>query len=670
MKTLILAIACCLSFTVLAQAGKLKKADSYYEKLSYAHAVNLYEELKGSEVDSPQMTAKLAHSYLKMGANEKAAEYYAEMINSSSATSEDYYNYAFTLKMIGDYNKSNHWMHKFSDVAENDPRAEMFLANPNYKSQIDNTEPFFDVKSMDINSNTSDFGGYLSPDEDVLYFITGRRKPALVKRIWSWDEKGFLDIFYAPIKEDGSYGKAKKVKKVNTRFHEGPIAFSKDGRTVYYTRDNIAPGKKRKDGERIQNLKLYIADVNDKGNWVKEREFPYNSKDYSIGHPSISEDGKTMYLVSDMPGGYGDADIYSIDINPDGSFGEMINLGDKINTPGKEMFPFIDKDGKLFFSSDGHPGLGGLDVYVASLSEDGEVKETMNLGAPINTRYDDFAITLTEDLQTGYVSSNRSDGVGGDDIYSIKSLRPIEFDEEDVEEISLRFLITNAKTGMLVQDVLVELTDLDNGEVITFKSSAAGDYLMSLPDKKLNDEGNYKLELSRDGYFSKSAERDIVFSEVGEHVIALKLTPEFIEPDDEMVVINSILFDFDKYNIRPDAAKTLDEIAAVMNKYPTMVIELGAHTDCRGSRAYNIALSNRRAKSTIDYIVSKLEVNPERIYGKGYGEDRLLNGCACEGEQVSGCSEKEHAINRRTEFKVISVENDDVRVENKSPNSF
>lgn len=749
MKYLVLTLACLVTFGMFAQSGKLKKADNYFERVSYAYAAGIYEELLGSESDSPELKGKLAYSYLKMGENQKSVDMYAQMIESSASTLEDYYNYSYVLKLVGKYDESDKWMKKYSENVTADSRAKLFLANQDYKSKIESIQPFFSVENMELNSATSDFGGYLNPEENEFYFITARRNPLMVKDEWAWNEKGFLDIFYAPIEEDGSYGKVKKVKKVNTKFHEGPVAFSNDGSIVYYTRDNVAPGKKRRDDDRIQNLKLYIADVNEKGKWVNEREFPYNSKNYSVGHPAITPDGKTMYLVSDMPGGFGGADIYKVDLLADGEFGEMVNLGEKINTEGQEMFPFIDSEGKLFFSSDGLPGLGGLDVFVAMLTEEGDIDAVENLGTPVNTRADDFALTLTKDLSKGYLSSNREGGQGGDDIYSLESLRPIVFgvmikgksldkdgniiplaeielkdadgnvvgtttsDEEgnysfsvdrnkdfallgSKEEyfdgknttstktnepvvyadvvlekdpgISLLVVILDAKTGEPLEEVQVSLTDNMLDRTRNEVTPASGELIQPLYSKRLDDRGSYNITLQKEGYFTKTVTHNIHFTEPGQYRIEEMLDP-MVEDLAEMIQINPINFDLNKYNIRPDAAIELDKIVEIMNKYPNMIIELGAHTDCRASKAYNMRLSDNRAKASAEYIKKKIS-NPERIYGKGYGESRLLNHCECEGSYVVECSEEEHAINRRTEFKVISTGDDKVKVQNTSTDSF
>lgn len=752
MKAILVVVACSLSLSLFGQAGKLKKADNYFNRLSYAYAAELYEELIGSEVDSPELKSKLAYSYLKMDNYTKSVEYYGKMIESSEAKPEDYYHYSYVLKQTGNYSESDKWMNKFSQSVTADTRSQLFLSNTTYKSKIEKSQPFFSLENLFLNTSSADFGGYYNPAQDRMYFITARRKRAFVQNEWSWDARRFLDLYQVSVSQENKLGDPKRVSKVNTKFHEGPVAFAPDGKKVYFTRNNISTGSKRRDGQKIQNLKLYIADVDEKGNWINEQEFPYNSKDYSVGHPTITQDGKTMYLVSDKPGGIGGADIYKVAIQEDGTFGEMINLGNKINTEGQEMFPFIDSEGRLFFSTDGHPGLGGLDVFVAFF-ENGNAGKIHNVGLPVNSQYDDFAFNMSKDFKTGFLSSNREGGKGGDDIYSVQLIRPfvfgvtikgtakdkkgeiVPFAKIDLKDdngsiietvtadengayafeveyekkyglggskadyfdgkntastftneqvviadvvlekdpgLSLYALITDKKTGQPLEGVQVYLVDNMTDKSKKIVTPVTGDFREALFGKKLNDRGSYNLILQKEGYFSKTVTYNTLFERPGQYdihaVLDLGLDPE-VKDLSEMVQINPINFDLNKYTIRPDAAKELDKIVEVMNKYPHMVVELGSHTDCRASKAYNMKLSDNRAKASAEYIKKRI-TSPERIYGKGYGESRLLNDCECEGSVKSDCPEEEHEKNRRTEFKVISTGDDKLKVDNTSTDSF
>ncbi|HRO76069.1 MAG TPA: OmpA family protein [Crocinitomicaceae bacterium] len=752
MKNILVVLICTMTLTAFAQGGKLKKANNYFDKLAYSYAAKLYEELKGSTMDSPEMQLKLAYSYMKMEQFQKSADVYSKAITSNGVKAEDCYNYAYTLKQLGNYTESDKWMKTYTEQKAADSRSKLFLEDEGYKSRIENLKPFFKVEHLDINTVQADFGGYYSPSQTEMYFLSARRRRVMVQNEWAWNANRFLDIFKVEVKDGNKVENVTKVKKVNTRFHEGSLAFSPDNKIVYFTRNNITSGKNRKDGKRIQNLKLYIAEINEKGKWVKEKEFPYNSKDYSIGHPTISADGKTMYLSSDKPGGFGGADIYKVAINADGTFGEMINLGAKINTEGQEMFPFIDSEGRLFFATDGMPGLGGLDVFVAIYKGD-EITKVTNLGTPVNTKNDDFAFTMSKDFKYGFLSSNRDGGDGGDDIYSVQLIRPfvfsitiqgtakdkkgniVPFAKIDLKDdkgnviasknadengfyafeaeydknyallgtkekyfdgankastftkeevvtadvilekdpgISIYALVTDKKTGLPLEGVKINFADNFTGKAINITTPESGDFKRALPDKKINDRGSYNLVLQKEGYFTKTITYNQLFDREGQYdvhgVLDMTLEPEVKDLRD-LVQINPINFDLDKFNIRPDAAKELDKVVEVMNRYPNMVVELGSHTDCRASKAYNEKLSSNRAKASAEYIKKRI-TNPERIYGKGYGESRLLNDCACEGNVKSDCSEEEHEKNRRTEFKVISTGDNKVKVVNTSSDSF
>jgi len=749
-------IVFCLFVTSLAfaQNSKLKKADDYYNKLAYSYSAKLYEQLIGTELDSPQLKSKLATSYYKIGQMTKSEDYYRQMILTDQATAVDYYNYAQVLKQNGKYRDSDDWMSKFDQKVEKDSRANAFVSNQNYLKAIESQKPFFSIKHLDVNTPASDFGGYFSPSKDKVYFVSARTKRGAIQTDYAWTNRYFLDLYAASIDGENNLNSAKKVSKANTKFHEGPLCFSPDGKYVYFTRNNINKGKNnRRDKNGIRNLKMFRATVDAEGKWLNEEVLPFSSKDYSVGHPSITADGKTMYFASDMPGGFGGSDIYKMEVKSDGTFGSPTNLGAEVNTEGQEMFPWINNEGNLFYSSDGLVGLGGLDVFAVISNGNGGFSKPVNVGRPVNGNNDDFAFSMSTDNKTGYFSSNRDGGKGDDDIYSFTQLKPIKvgktikgtaydtqggvlagtsinlyddagnviitttsddngsfvFDVEpdknynlegkkkdyfDVRKsvntstndpevaadlvlekdpgLSLYALITDRKTGKPLEGVRLTILDNLSGDEKTITTPSTGDYRRTLPEKKLGDRGSYNLVLQKDGYFSKTVTYNTLFDKPGLYsmhsVLNLGMDPE-VKDLSEMIQINPIKFDLNKYNIRPDAALELEKIIEIMNRYPDMVVELGAHTDCRGTVKSNETLSSKRAKASAEYIKSRIS-RPERIYGKGYGEARLLNDCGCEGKVVSKCSEEEHSVNRRTEFKVISTGNDKVKVNNTSTNSF
>jgi outer membrane protein OmpA-like peptidoglycan-associated protein len=736
-----------LAFTSFGQAGKLKKADAYYEKLSYAYAVGLYEELIGSEVATPILFSKIATCYYYMGNMEKAETNFKSMIQTDAAVKEDYFLYAQALKQNGKYTESDVWMTKFNQLASSDHRAVSFISNSSYLQNIEKQGIHFEIKNLNCNSPVADFGAYPSVDGNLLYFLSSRRKPIMIQYEWSWNQTQFLDVYTSTVAPNGEVQNISLLnKRVNSRFHEGPLCFSPDGKFVYFTRNNMAWGNQKKDQKGIQNLQLYRATVDSLGNWNDEEVLPFNSKEYSVGHPTISADGKTLYFVSDMPGGFGGADLYKAAINGDGTFGKAENLGTEFNTEGQEMFPWINGIGELFFASNGHIGLGGLDVFVMTINKNGAFDKLQNVGKPVNSQHDDFAFTMNKDNITGYFSSNRTDGKGDDDIYSYLLTKPfqkqlivegivkdettgailslatvklinalgeviaivisdstgafqfeVEPDEDytisasnvdrynenqrsvstknldpeiteingdvallKIPDLSLYCLVTDANSALPLEGVKITVTSNDTkNEIINLLTPVTGDTEKELLDKKVNDQLSYTIRLEKPGYLTKVVTFNYTIAQMGRINVheTLDLTMDKIDLGLDLasiIDINPIYFDLGKYAIRPDAALELNKIVTVMNENPAMQIELGSHTDCRGSIASNEKLSDNRAKASADYIKQRIS-NPERINGKGFGESRLKVDCPCEGAVKSTCSEYEHQKNRRTEFVIINM---------------
>jgi outer membrane protein OmpA-like peptidoglycan-associated protein len=747
MKTRILVVSFLVAtMTVVGQSGKLKKADNYFQKLSYSYASLLYEELLGGEMDSPKMKSNLAICYYNTGEMKKSEATFAQMINSDVATREDFFYYAQALKQNGNYAESDLWMEKFNKIATNDTRGLSYVNNPTYMEKIEKQGVHFTIANLSCNTPSADFGGYPSTVNNDAYFVSSRRKRVFVQNEWSWNSKRFLDLYKSTIAGTSELENVQLItKKVNTRFHEGPMCFTFDGKHVYFTRNNIEKGANRKDQKGIQNLKLYRATVDSKGNWTNEEVLSFNSKEYSVGHPSITSDGKTLYFASDMPGGFGGADLYKVALNADGSYGKPENLGKQFNTEGQEMFPWISNDGHLFFSSNGHIGLGGLDVFVMLPNKNGGFDKLMNVGKPVNGQYDDFAFTMNKDNQTGYFSSNREGGKGDDDIYSYVLSKPFKqnlvvegivadlqtkdilpgstvylkddkgmvfatttaddkgaysFELEpdknyvvaaskdkyygdlanfstvnlnpDMETIkqnlelekdpglALYCLVTDGKSSLPIEGVKLTIIDKTNGsEFLSTTTPETGDAKKGIDDKKINDLLSYTIKLEKEGYLSKTvvySQRIVKPGIINVHE-ELDLTMDKLDIGMDLATlidIKPIYFDLGKYAIRKDAALELDKIVKVMNDYPTMQIELGSHTDCRSSYASNEKLSTNRANASAAYIKARIK-NPERIYGKGYGEYKLKVDCPCEGAVKSTCTEAEHQQNRRTEFVIIKM---------------
>lgn len=749
-KVLFLFLFVFASQTLIAQKSILKTADTYYEKIAYSMAAENYEKLRGSKVETPQMLARLANCYYQIGKTIKAEEIYGLMINDPSANYEDIYRYAMTLKENEKYEESDVWLNKFTVLQASDVRAQEYKGNYNYLTDLRAIPERFEINNLDINTELTDFGGYYNPNNNEIMFISNRAWEGLTQRDWGGNELPFLDIFQGQLGENMQIEKGKLFsRRVNTKYHEGPLTFSPDGRKVYFTRNNLGiRGKHKFDDKGVQNLKLYYADVDADGNWVNIKEAPYNSQAFSVGHPTLSADGKTLYFTSDMPGGYGGADIYKATIAEglvDVAFGTPVNLGSEINTEGQEMFPWIDVEGNLFFASDGHPGFGGLDIFVAQKALGATSFQPENLGSSINGNRDDFAFIMNLDAKTGYFSSNRTTGKGDDDIYSFTMKEPLRiplqvcgvvtdqrtneilpgatidlkddkgnliaqaiaddkgkycfpveremnytiavqkqdyFDKQEtlstsnleptVKELKkdvalmkdpglgLYALVTDRQTGQPLENVKLKIIDLSRGQVVIDEfTPLSGDVMKPLLENRVGDCLKYQIILQKEGYLGKTLPFNHCIDKPGLVSIHQKLDLGMDKMgigDDigKILKINPIYFDLNKSNIRPDAAVELAKIVQVMNDNPTLEIELGSHTDCRASMSYNEKLSDRRAKSSAEWVRKKI-TNPQRIYGKGYGESRLVNDCGCEGNVKSDCSEDEHQLNRRTEFIIIKL---------------
>ena len=540
------------------------------------------------------------------------------------------FKYSEMLKANGKYDMSNQWMSKFASARPSDDRARAFNANPNYIPKILEKGKKFNVQNLSINTEASDFGGTL---EGGKLYVTSARNSA--RRNYGWNEQPFLDIYEFTVGSDGSYQGGDLLNSdINTKYHEGMVSFSKDGKTMYFSRESFYENLYEKDSlsnTKYSVLNLFRAAKSD-GRWGDVKPLHFNSGSYSVKNPSVSKDGQTLYFASDMSGGYGKFDIYKATINSDGSVGEPVNMGQKVNTEGQEMFPYSSDNGTLYFSSVGHLGLGGMDVFYTK-EVDGKLAPIRNVGIPINSNGDDFAFMIDEASGEGFISSNRDGGQGSDDIYAIKKLQPLC-------DVLITPTITDNKTGDPLVGAMTTLYD-DKGNKIASKATNAQGQVEYIVECDTQTE----LEVTMEEYESKKVTVDGTQEEEMTLSVALDPIEKIIQVD--RVVLNPIYFDYDKSNITAQAAFELDKLVQVMNKYPNMVIYATSHTDSRGSASYNERLSDRRAKTTVQYIISK-GIDTTRISGAGKGENEPAINCG------TGCSEEEYQLNRRSEFIIMS----------------
>ena len=624
--TILLLIA--VSTTIVsAQNSKTKKADNLYDRLAYTDAAQAYQKVLKRGTTDVYVFERLANCYYFINDTKKAEMYYKRVAKSKDANPEAIYNYAQTLKANGKFSDYNTWMKNFAKLSPNDTRVKEFMKNPNYIPKImDDMARYTATNMEDINSEYADFGGIVYGKD--FYFASGRNTS---RKTYQWNEEPYLEIYKAT-NVGGTMKNAELLNgDVNTKYHESNAVISADGKRMYFDRNDYFEGDYDKSANGINQINLYYAENIDGKGWSGVVSAPFNNNEYSTGHPALSQDGKTLYFVSDMPGGKGGSDIYMVAINNDGSLGTPERLADNINTEGKELFPYVDSNGTLYFSSNGHMGIGGLDVFYAE-AQGSSFGVVNNLGNGVNSPADDFAYKYDPTTQSGYVSSNREGGMGSDDIYMVAAV-------EIPCEVTIAVLVTNQNTNAAVAGARVDLYDTMGNRLSTKTSNVDG-----MVSFKAACDQPHELQAVLADYESNAGKVASANDQKVSVTIALKPIEEIIVED--QIVLNPILFDLDKSNIKPQAAFELDKIVAVMNKYPEMIIAVGAHTDSRATDAYNLTLSEARAQSTVQYIISK-GISGKRISGKGYGESQPKVSCG------ANCSEAEHQLNRRSEFIIV-----------------
>lgn len=798
-------------------AQSIKDAEYEFNKMSYLNAAEMFEQvLKEKLSDSEKQSArlKLAYAYRQIRDTQNAERVYRELISGGSQLSVDaskaYLYYAQSLASNGKYKDAQDAYEKYAQIETADKRSGGFQKLYKNVESLNRNATCYKVDYLSINSDKADFSPMYY--KNGLVFNSGRTESTGLKRVFSWDNSRFLDMYYLPdvnqltasaaglggadanktksrstertVGNDeytsptandsrtvGTFGGTniyqgygytetaatktdKFSKSLNTKYHEGPMTFSSDGKKVVFTRNNFTNGKFKTSSDKINKLKIYTADDKGAGQWNNIKEVPFNSNEYSTGHPSLTKDDKLMYFVSDMPGGFGGTDLYVVQYNG-GTFGTPVNLGPEINTAGNEMFPFVDERGNLYFSSDGHAGLGDLDIFYAQMIDGLKLKgKIKNMGTPINSSKDDFGFIADGERKMGYLSSNRKRGGTDDDIYRFtrecdekpecEDLQVIVYDAEskmpldnaDVAitidgKTEMKKTDTNgtfkicveegkgcemkaSREGYLpntvsckegnstleiplssVKEAVVDSSAISNGTTKTDGSSTVATttntgtaipcpttktirgrvtankdkYALSGVTVTLKNEcdgstqsyvtgadGRYKFEICEGCDYTIEAMKDN-FGSRGNKIKKLgKSGPKTINAnlsmfeEGDVVVIENIYYDYGKCNIRPDAARELDRLVTALKRYKNMRIEIRSHTDSRATTEFNQKISEGRSKAVVKYL-KKRGISASRLEAAGYGESQLLNECA-DGVE---CTEEQHSVNRRTEFKVIQL---------------
>lgn len=627
-----------LSFS---QERRLERADKKYQEYSFSPAIDIYKKVLEKGYESADLLKKLGNSYYFNAKYEEAAPIYKELIekyggNDSLITPDYYFRYAQALKTLGSYEDSNKAMATFSSLASNSKINN--AQEEDYLEKIEKNSGRYSIENFPYNSKHSDFAPAFY--KDGLIFSSDRDTGNLARYRHTWNAKDFLDLYV--VESDSAGNSVSKIPgEINTRLHESTSIVTKDGMTMYFTRNNFLDGKRYKDAKGTVRLKIYKASLVE-GEWTEIIELPFNSDSFSVAHPVLSPDEKQLYFVSDMPGTYGESDIWKVSIVGDGTFGPPVNLGATINTEARETFPFITDKDVLYFSSDGHPGLGGLDVFATKIAFDEYDQPVVNVGRPVNTQYDDFSFIIDQESK-GFFASNRvEDGIGEDDIYGFTENEPLQL--ACLQEVTgtVRDRISNE----ILVGATVKIIDEENNEIASTITDSKGEYVLSLDCSK----GNFVRALM-EGYIP--SEEFLPASYGKPRIVDFYLERDLVTGgfgDDlaKLLQLSTIYFDLNKYNIRADAEIEIQKVIVAMEKYPSLKIKVNAHTDSRGNDAYNLWLSQKRAESTVKYMVSK-GIARDRLDGEGFGEKLLLNEC----DDGVSCSKEKHQLNRRSEFIIL-----------------
>lgn len=625
------------SGNILAQKTQLKKAEKAYDEYAYIDAQEIYLKVVADGYRSAEILKKLGDTYYFNADYKNAAKWYSELINEfpDETEPEYYFRAAQSLKSQGDYKTADEYMDTFAEVGGLTRVIQNYEENKNYLSTIQSKSDKYILESVQVNTANSDFGPAFYMDDKIVFASAMDTVVDGKLRLHDWNNQPFLNLYIADKNEEGMLSNMEKLSgDISTKFHESSPTFTSDGNTVYFTRNNFIDGKKGKDKNKNIRLKVYKATKISENTWINVEELPFNSDSYSMAHPALSPDGKRLYFSSDMPGTVGQSDIWYVDILEDNNYGEPVNLGLQFNTEARENFPFISSNNVLYFSTDGRAGLGGLDVFYTQLDDMGMPTAILSLGTPINSSKDDFGFIIDEVTNIGFLSSNRDGAAGsvGDDIYRLQRIC----------EITVSGLVTDIDTGDILPGALVTVFDEDNNEITSMTVGSNAKYSFNLEcDKQYIIRGSKKAYEPTDKIINTPKESSTI-----DLPLELKSSDE-CPPNDLgcRLSLQPIYFDFDRYNIRLDAAIELAKILAAMREYPELVIHIESHTDSRGSHAYNELLSERRAQSTLEWLVEK-GISRDRLSAKGYGESRLINECS----DGVDCTEEQHQLNRRSMF--------------------
>ena len=695
MKKLFLVIFVFSIQFINAQDQELERAKRFFDRTYYTESIPLYEKIV-SEKPSAEAVRNLADSYYYTNDLKKAQRYYRLLIKSYNQDLDRnyYFKFAQTLKATNSHEEANAALKEYYSKSANAQDLINFESDVKTLENISAIGNRFEIKNMAFNTENSEFGAV--KHNDSLVFASVKKKAGLFDKVYKWDNETYLNLVSVPMKNINSKDSIKYYfpKELKTSMHESNVIFTKDGKTIYFTRNNFKNGRRGKNEEKISNLQIFKAELVN-GKWTNESSLPFNGDNYSVEHPALSSDEKTLYFASDMPGTLGSLDIFSVAVN-EGAFGTPQNLGAGINTDKREQFPFVSKDNKLYFASDGHLGYGSLDVFVSEM-ENGTYNKANNVGLPINSNLDDFAFNIDSDTKEGYFSSNRAGGKGNDDIYQLNEIKALVI--EDCKQF-ITGIITDVDTKLPLENAVVALQDSNKKQINSVTTTADGKFnfavvcessytvlaskenysnnskalvsgkvrgysndasmalksleVIKLENKKLEEEKKQQeaLALIALKEAETKAKKDaVVQAEIKkkEKVNQILAQEKDVVKDKDRLIIKTdpIYFDYDLWYIRKESKVILNRVFDLMKKYPEMVVEIGSHTDSRGDLKYNAELSGKRAQSTKEYLVES-GIDAKRIIAKGYGESVPIIKCKTD----ESCTEEQHELNRRSEFVI------------------
>lgn len=615
-------------------------ANKNYSTNSFDKAQAKFLELVKRGKESKKILLYLANSYFNNSQYEKAVIWYNKLISkyTDELEPEVFYKASLCFKSQGAYDLSDTLLEKYIDKTDNIVIKDYFKKNPDYLEKIKQNALPFGITPTIISSENSDFGPSFFGDDKLFFSST---KNSTGNKEFEWSGEPFLDLFVADLDSVGNLSNPKMISgKVNTEYHESSAIITIDKKKIYFTRNNYTKGKLGKDKYKQVNLKIYSAESDDGEDWSNITELPFNDDNFSCAHPTLSLDEKRLYFTSDMPGTFGNSDIWYVDLFDDGEYGEPINLGPQVNTEFRESFPFISESNTLYFSSDGWIGLGGFDIYYTSIDQKGFPIISKNIGEPVNSKLDDFGFIYKDSIDIGYFSSNRK-GIWGsksDEIYKVRRSNC---------NVYITGVIRDEVTNKPISDAVLLLIDDTGKKVSEKKTDQDGAYIF---DNAVKCSKNYEVKVLKEpGYKSNYAKIEIPNNA---NKVVKDIALNWInncDPNDLICLlnINPILFDLDKYYINSKAAKELKKVYVALMKYPEIKIEISSHTDSRGSNEYNQKLSINRANETKSWLV-KRGIDPSRLITNGFGEFDLENYC---NDNIE-CEEDEHQANRRSVFTI------------------